>query len=126
MQASLAMVISMICATYGCLHGGEIAYGEAGDIVRIGSVDISYQRVGVLRYDPVDPAGLDPVMVAAVDAYLKATKAPNDLRIRHSKTIGDHVLLVLDQPGVADAGLDLVYAAKEGHIIGWFIGGLRG
>jgi hypothetical protein len=61
---------------------------------------------------------------SAVGAFLK-TRAV-EWKIMAARPVGNHILLWIAFPKIADGGIDLIYSVEKKRIVGEFLGGQRG
>ena len=67
---------------------------------------------------------LPPEAKEAVHAFLE--KQSVEWLITAARPMGDHWLLWITFPKIADGGIDLIYSAEKKKIVGEFLGGWRG
>jgi hypothetical protein len=68
--------------------------------------------------------GLSPDTVKAVELFLKPVERKH--HIVAARLIGNHILLWVAFPEVADGGVDLIFSLEKKRVVGTFLGGYLG
>ena len=109
-----------------CIYASEITFDGSGLITRIYDTDIDFRKVGVLKYDYIIPSAEKIIILKYLEDRARSEKINLGYTIIGSKNINDYILIVCDEKGARDAGIEIVYSVKLKKVIGEFHGGERG
>lgn len=123
MLLRVLIISALHLASFG--HASELVKNDLGLIIQIDGIDIDFSTVGVLKYDYV-PTDVEFADIRRCLAEMSQGRQGRPLAFGSAKRLGNYILIIAQQPGTVDGGLDVVYSASERKIVGLYNAGYRG